>query len=114
MSRLRLWPGYNNGLIGQILKDENDLVFDLTGASSIALELYNSAGEVVKTITGTIDSASDGEYSVIPGASSLSGLTIGAEYFYRLKVVSSTYPQGRLFDTDPLTGRLYRCVIGVD
>jgi hypothetical protein len=112
MSRLRLWPGYNNGLIGEILTDEDGNVFDLTGATSIAMEIYDDANDVLATIAGTIDDATAGEYTIKPGADSLSALTENYEYYYRIKVVSPTYAQGRLFDVDS-DGRLLKCVIGV-
>lgn len=114
-TRLRLWKGYNNGIINGTLyllsSDGTVSVFDLTGGT-LSMEIYNQDGTVAATISGTLAAdPTTGGYSVIPGASALNALTSSQEYYYRIKVVQSPlYTAGLLFDTDE-NGRLLRCIV---
>lgn len=113
-TRLDLFKGYNNGILSSTLytydADETATVFDLTGAT-LSMEIYNEAGTVLATISGTISaSPTTGEFAVVPGASSLNALTSQTEYFYRIKVVNASYAQGLLFTTDSDGNRL-RCYV---
>lgn len=100
---LTFWKTYNNGIIqGQVVEvdpDGNETAFVLTG-STITVEIFDQTGTVAASIAGTIDDAVNGIYSAKPDADDLNGLTPGGAYYWRTKIVSATYPQGRLFAKD--------------
>ena len=76
------------------------------------MEIYDNSNTVQAAVLGTVDDASNGIYTIKPDSNDLDGLENGETYYYRIKTISPTYPQGRVYyqNTD---GLLYTCIIGV-
>jgi len=115
LATLYLYKGMNNGLEGATLYEEdasgNVAAFDLTGASSITVQILDSSNTVVTSFTGTaVAPATNGIFNARPGASDLTVLVSNQAYYYQVKVVNSTYAQGRIFALDS-DGRRLRCIV---
>lgn len=111
---LTLYKGRNNGLINATLytKDPDGALtaFNLT-SGTITVEIYEAVKKkLVASFPGTIVNAANGIFTAIPDADDVNALSVTKEYYYTVKVVNASYPQGLVFGEDE-DNAYHKCVV---